>query len=112
MMDAGQIRELVRSQIGDAWNTSNHHGVDLRKALVTPRPVTVIERLVRNGETQDRLVEVWLVLVENPESGDGYRIVAAKDGSMFGLASKGLSADEHLVLCGWYGDFMTTFLAM
>jgi hypothetical protein len=58
------------------------------------------------------LTDVWLVLVENPESSSGYGIVAALDGESFGLATGGFASDERLVLCGWYGDFMATFLAM
>jgi hypothetical protein len=112
LMDAKYVRNLVERQIDGAWDTTNHHGVDLRKALVSPQRITVIERLVRRGATRDRLVEVWLVLVEAPASGTGYRIVVALDGRMFGLASEGFPSDEHLVLCGWYGDFMTAFRGM
>lgn len=111
-LDEEQIRALVESQIGDAWDASNLHGVDLRTALVPPRKITVIERLVRDGEFDDRLIEVWLVLVEGAEAEDGYRIVAALDGSDFGLACAGLPEDEHLVLVGWHGDFMETLEAM
>ena len=93
-------------------DTTNDHGVDLRKALVPPQRITVIEGLVRRGVTEDRLVEVWLVLVEAPGSGTGYRIVVSLDGSNFGLASEGFPFDEHLVLCGWHGDFMTAFRGM
>jgi hypothetical protein len=112
LMDAKYVRNLVERQIDGAWDTINHHGVDLRKALVPPQRITVIERLVRRGVTQDRLVEVWLVLVEASASGAGYRIVVALDGSMFGVASEGFPSDEHLVLCGWYGDFMTALGGM
>ena len=103
---------MVKFQIGDSWNASNLHGVNLRDALVSPQLITVVERNVRKGKIHDRLLKVWLVLIENPESGTGYRIVADKEGTTFGLASEGFPADEHLVLCGWYGDFMTTFQGM
>lgn len=111
-MNAKEVGYLVRSQIGDAWDATNAHGVELREALVSPAPITVIEQLVRNGQIHDRLVDVRLVLVENPNSACGYRIVAKPDGSMFGLASEGFPSDSHLVLCGWYGDFLTTFHGM
>jgi hypothetical protein len=111
-MDGNQIWRLVASHIGDAWDTTNAHGIDLRKALVAPERITVIERVVHEGKTHDRLADVWLVLVEDPDSGAGYRIVAAEDGSTFGLATEGFSSDKHLVLCGWYGDFTTAFRGM
>lgn len=111
-MNATEITELVRSQIQDAWDTTNLHHVDIRKALVSPRLIKVIQRLVKKGKIHDTLLDVWLILVENPASGTGYRIVAASDGSKFGLASEGFPTDAHLVLTGWYGDFLTTFHGM
>ena len=111
-MDAKYVRNLVERQIDGAWDTTNLHGVDLRKALVPPQRIAVIERIVRGGVTEAQLIEVWLVLVEGPTLGNGYRIVAALDGSKFGLASEGFPSEEHLVLCGWYGDFMAAFRGM
>jgi hypothetical protein len=111
-MNAYQVRELVEAQIGDGWATTNHHGVDLRSALVTPEKIKVIERSVRSGKLRDRLVEVWLVLVEKTDAGTGYKIVFREQEAMFGLASEGFPKDEYLVLCGWYGDFMSTFQGM
>jgi hypothetical protein len=111
-MNAQSVRKLVESQIGDSWSTTNHHGVDLRTAVVTPQKITVIERTVRNGKLRDHLVNVWLVLIENPELETGYRIVLRDTDKMFGLASEGFPGDERLVLCGWYGDFISTFEGM
>jgi hypothetical protein len=111
-MQASEIDRIVRSQIGDAWETYNLHGVDLRKTVAPATRAKVIERTVVDGQTRDRLLDVWMVLVEDSERHAGYRIVASSDGRFFGLATKGLPADEHPVLCGWYGDFLTTFRAM
>jgi hypothetical protein len=111
-MNAAAIRNLVHSQIGDAWDATNDHGVDLRKSLVTPSLITVIERNVHDGRTVDRFTDAWLVLIECPQTNGGYRIIASKNGSEFGLASEGLPTDEHLVVCGWYGGFMDTFRGM
>ena len=103
---------LVENEIGHDWETTNHHNLNLRHALVEPRMITVIERTVLNGEVQDRTVAVWVILIERSESDDGYRIVMKANEPTFGLASKGFAKDKHLVLCGWYGDFLTTFRAM
>jgi hypothetical protein len=111
-MNGRQIQEIVHREIGDAWDTSNLHGVNLREALVFPEPITVIERSVQAGNLVDRLVDAWIVLVEEAGTESGYRIVAARDGSVFGLANEGFPTDKHLVLVGWYGDFLTTFRAM
>lgn len=111
-MKAADIERLVHDAIGDSWDVTNLHGVDLRRALVHPRSIKIIERHVRAGEAHDEVIDVWLVLIEKPESGEGYRIVADTDGRTFGLASEGFPKDEHLVLCGWYGDFMATFRGM
>lgn len=109
-MTASEIEKLVRDSIGDAWDATNAHKVNLRKALVTPRPIKLIQRLVRKGKLKDSVIDGWLVLIEDAEG--GYRIVADQDGQHFGLASEGSANDKHLVLCGWYGDFMSTFKSM
>ena len=111
-MEPSDVRKLVEDAIGDGWAETNLHDVDLRRALVQPRKISVIERTVRKGNVRDRTVVVWLVLNENADSEDGYRIVMKEDEPLFGLASEGFPEDEHLVLCGWYGDFMTTFRGM
>jgi hypothetical protein len=111
-MNADQIHQLVASEIGDAWDTTNSHGVDLRKSVVRPQQVKVIERLVFNGKINDRLIDAWIVLFEDSDDRTGYRIIACQDGSRFGLADEGFDTDEHLVLCGWYGDFLSTFRSM
>jgi hypothetical protein len=112
VLDADQIRLIVIDAIGDSWDETNHHGVDLREALVRPSLIKVIQQTVHEGEIRDTVIDAWLVLIENPESGDGYRIVANADGSDFGLAIQGASRDAPLFLYGWYGNFMNTLEAM
>jgi hypothetical protein len=111
-MTAVDIEQVVRDSIGGTWDRTNLHGVDLRKTLVAPRAINLIARTVRGGTVEDEVIDAWLVLVEGPDSGEGYRIVADSTGSKFGLASKGFPEDRHLVLCGWYGDFMSAFEGM
>ena len=111
-MDSRDVWKLVENEVRDDWTVTNHHHVDLRRALVPPCKITVIERSLRNGKLQDQPLGVWLVLVERPETEEGYRIVMKEDEPVFGLASEGFPEDEHLILCGWYGDFMTTFRGM
>lgn len=110
-MTSKEVQKYVRQQIGDRWSESNAHGVVLRKALVTPRRTKMINRLVQNGKIRDSLVEVWVVLEEVPE-GDGYTIFFDEKDGDFGLASKGFKTDPYPVICGYYGDFWTTFKGM
>jgi hypothetical protein len=111
-MNALCIQNVVHSQIGNAWDETNGHGVDLRQSMVTPTLISIIERQVRNGRIEDKIIKAWLVLIEEPKTQVGYRIVASSEGETFGLASEGFPGDKHLVLCGWYGDFMTAFRGM
>lgn len=109
-MTVEQVRQMIKSQIGDSLTTKNDHGIDVKQALVPPVRITVIDRMVRDGRLKDHQMEVWLVAQENAR--DGYRIVMRNDGLMFGLASKGFPTDQYLVLAGWYRDFLQAFLGM
>jgi len=112
VLDADQIRLIVIDAIGDSWEETNDHGVDLREALVPPSLIKVLDCRVKEGEIHDAVIDAWLVLIEDTESGEGYRIVASADGSKFGLAIDGVSTGRPLVLCGWYGDFMDALRSM
>jgi len=59
-MNADDIQRLVHDSIGDMWNATNDHSVDLRKALVPPRRIKLIERLVRAGQVRDTVIDAWL----------------------------------------------------
>jgi len=79
-MNAADIERRVREAIGDSCEVTNDHGVDLRSAVVPPQLIAVTRSLVQEGMIHDEVISVWLVLMENPESGAGYRIVASADG--------------------------------
>jgi hypothetical protein len=111
-MNGAEIEKVVRGAIGDSWNTTNEHGADLREALVRPRLIKVIQRMSHGDKFHDDVFDAWLVLLEKPDSCGGYRIIADINGRTFGLASEGRASDDHLVLCGWYGDFWAAFEAM
>ena len=112
MMNSEDIRRIVEAQIGDAWDMKNNCNVDLRKSLLKPEWIRLIARTVKNGERKDEPMDAWVVLIKDPETKMGYRIVANDDGSKFGLATKGFEEDKHLIFIGWYGDFLTTFKGM
>lgn len=110
-MDARDVRKLVVDQIADRWDETNSHRINLRSSLVTPSQTQMILRVVRNGKLKDSTVDVWVVLHECP-GGDGYIIFYDDARDQFGLASSGFPDDYHPVICGYYGDFWTTFNCM
>jgi hypothetical protein len=110
-MTVEEVRDVVHWQIREEnSSTKNLHGITLAEALIQPRKIVLIDRIVAHGHVHDEELEVWLVGEECPV--DGYKIVLREDGLQFGLASPGLSTDRHPILCGWYGSLLTTFLAM
>jgi hypothetical protein len=112
-MTASELSRLIQEQLETSPLPGPHpHGVDLKRALVAPRKITAIDRRVVRGQIQDEVVEVWLVLHENPEDSESYRIVYSEKRNCFGLATSGFPTDAHLVLCGWCGDFPNTLESM
>ena len=107
-----EIEQLVQEQIAGRWSESNDHGIDLHFSLVTPTQIKVIEWRVKDGRSMESLLAVWLVLEERPVEKDGYQIVYSEQMKTFGLASSGATDAQLPVLCGWYGDFLTTFKSM
>lgn len=110
-MTPEQVAAYVKMQIGGQWAESNAHGIDLRKCLVTPRKLKMINRIIKDGQISDSIVDVWLVLEEIPGE-NGYSIFFNEEDKELGLASKGFPEDPYPVICGYYGDFWTTLKGM
>ena len=111
-MNAAEVQNEIERQVGGDAALRNSHGINISRSLVKPEPVTIIDRNVKNGRIVDRSVSTWLVLVEDLEDPESYRIVYDANDGLFGLASRGLKGDKHLVVSGWYRDFMSAFLGM
>jgi hypothetical protein len=110
-MTVDQVQDLVRSQLREEDSTTkNLHGIILTEALIQPRKIVIIDRIVAHGRVHDEELEVWVVGKEGPV--DGYQIVLRDDGLQFGLASPGCPSDPHPILCGWYGSLQWTFMGM
>jgi hypothetical protein len=108
-MTVEQVQALVRAQSAGNLAAVNGHRVTLEHALVAPQMISVVARQVE-GRVKDESIDVWLVGQENrPE---GYKSILHEDGSQFGLASVGFPHDRSAILVGWYGDLLTTFMAM
>jgi hypothetical protein len=78
-MTSKQVWAIVQSEIGDQWDRSNLHGVQLRRCLITPEKVHGVDV---EGENE---VDVWLVLIENPEDYLGYGVAYDEKAGKFGL---------------------------
>ncbi len=109
-MTTEQVRMLIRRETQDHLAIPNDHEITLGSALVKPERITIIVRTVRNEAVSDEEEIVWLVGKE--PGADGYMIVMREDGMHFGLTSPGFPTDKHPILCGWYGDLITTFMSM
>jgi hypothetical protein len=104
-MKSADVRALVEAEIAGNWSASNLHEVDLRSSLVQPKLIQVIHERVNKGRVHREVLNLWLVLEENPLTKDGYRIVYDECAGQFGLVTDG-------ALVGFYGDFLSTFQAM
>ena len=98
-----EVRLLVEEQIGNNWDQSNAHGVNLQACLVTPEKRTYQQV---NGQP----VTLWLVLEEDPEERKGYKIVFSEEIGRFGLATTQINGPE--IFLGFYGSFLKTLEAM
>lgn len=111
-MTASDVQALVFAAIGDDWNETNSHGIDLRACLIKPRRMQVIWRMAGEARSALETREVWLVLEERSVTKNGRMIVFDEKRKVFGLASPGHGSDEHPSLDGYHGDFWTTFKEM
>jgi hypothetical protein len=103
-MTSDQVRQIVEAEIGADWDRTNLHGCDLRRCLVEPRLVTFAD-----SANQD-LVELWLVLEEDPDACDGYKIIYDPEENAFGLAYGSYETGPDFIAL--YGDFLTTYYGM
>jgi hypothetical protein len=104
-MTTEEVSARVKREIGENWQLSNAHGVDLRQCLVIPEK-RHYEDISPGGGT----AELWLVLEEDPVLRDGYKIVYGESRDEFGLAMRDDKGND--IFLGYYGDFLTTLEAM
>jgi hypothetical protein len=103
-MTAEEVRARVEREIGNQWNRTNLHHVDLRSSLVHPKQLSFV--WVDGSRSQN----LWLVLREHLGTELGYAVVYDEEGDKFGLAQ---FADGYEPCClGIYGDFFTALEAM
>ena len=105
-MTATEVRSLVEHQIGDDWNHTNLHDVELSRCLLAEPRVITVQLPVREPCTED----VWLVLEEESGAESGYLVTYSERTGCFGLAH--FDPDTSPYLVGEYGDFFTALDAM
>jgi len=106
-MTAEEVRALVLREIANRWDRSNAHGVNLRECLLAT-PETRTYTCVGEAGAKN-LVELWLVLEEDPAEHSGYEIVFDEVRHAFGLATQ---STEGPVYLGIYGSFLDALEAM
>ena len=103
-MTSDQVRHLVEAEIGDQWNRSNLHHVNLRTCLIEPRKLTFVTA------KDEREVEAWLVLLENPKGFLGLGVAYQEQTGRFCLVQ--LVNGYEPCLLGLYAGFFEALDAM
>ena len=103
-MTGADVTRLIEAEVAGDWDRENLHGCTVRRCLIEPERRTVL-----NPPDGDP-VDVWIVLEEEPETRDGYKVIYDDVNESFGLAypdRKGVST-----LVGLYGSFLTAYDGM
>jgi hypothetical protein len=103
MKTSENITEIIITEINGKWGRSNLHNVNIRDSLITPEKIKSID-------TEDKEVEVWLVLLENPQARLGYGIAYDETSGEFGLLQFAEGYEPFLI--GLYGTFFDALDAM
>ena len=103
-MSGEDVARLIEAEVAGDWDRPNAHGCTVRRCLVEPKKLTFSDSL--NPDT----VDLWLVLEEDPEACDGYKVVYDDVNEGFGLAIT--DSDDKRVYLGLYGSFLDAYDAM
>ena len=103
-MSSEEVTRLIEAEVAGDWDRQNAHGCTIRRCLNEPRKLAFSDPLNHD------IVDLWLVLEEDPETRNGYKVVYDEVNEGFGLASA--DADDKLVFLGLYGGFLDAYDAM
>lgn len=104
MKNAKEVTAIINAEIGENWNLSNAHGVDLHICILPP------EKKAFTDFTSGKVCELWLVLEEDPKGREGYKIVFDDTKGLFGLATTQIDGPD--LFLGLYGSFLETLESM
>jgi hypothetical protein len=103
----GMIKARIDSDLNGNYSYINAHNVDVRRCLVEPYPVVYHHEL----DSKDPLVDLYVVLKEDPVGDSGYQIVYNPAYESFGLAASGCGGAPGIYM-GSYGDFFNALKCM
>jgi hypothetical protein len=102
-MKPSEITKIIERELDGNWSPEqNPHGVDLKKCLLMPP----LKQVFKDSFQDNKDVKMWLVLEEDPEGKNGYKIIFEEETRKFGLATK------NRIFIGFYGDLLTTLACM
>jgi hypothetical protein len=101
-MTPKEISRIIEREIGGDWSATNLHGCDLKKCLIRPKK----RKIYFAG---GKLKEVWIVLEELPETGDGFKVFFDDESRKFGLAQH---STPFGYACHSHDTFMAAFESM
>ena len=100
-MKPKEISKIIEREINGDWSISNAHNCDLKKCLVRPKR----GNLYSAGE----LKELWIVLEEEPETLEGFKVFFDEETKKFGLADW---SETYGYVCNSHDTFLAAFKSM
>jgi len=100
-MKPKEISKIIEREINGDWSISNWHNCDLKKCIVRPKR----RKLRSAGE----LKEFWIVLEEEPETLEGYKVFFDEETKKFGLAGY---SEPYGYVCNSHDTFLAAFKSM
>lgn len=100
-MTRKEITQIIEREINGDWSISNAHGCDLQKCLIRPKK----RKLIYGSQIKD----YWIVLEENIETLEGWKVFFDEETKKFGLA--GYSEPIGYV-CNSHDTFIAAFKSM
>ena len=100
-MTRKEISQLIEKEMNGDWSITNWHNCDLKKCLVRPKR--------RNLNFFNEIKEVWIVLEENPETLEGYKVFFDETTKRFGLTAHSETVGD---VYNSHDTFIAAFKAM
>ncbi len=100
-MTPKEITKMIEKEIGGDWSITNAHNCDLKKCLIRPKK--------RKIDFHEEIREVWIVLEEDTETLEGFKIYFDEENNKFGLA---MYSESFSYSCNSHDTFLAAFRSM